>query len=452
MKNENQGYYGTQKNAKKNSCCLVSFFKICCFVAVVVSAWYFIDSGANPLDFFLDDESSQTYVTSSADEEGNSSVREAYESKKAKSAKKAKSKKSDKKAESETESSAESSSETSIEEPDIQLSDAYYYFSQLSGEDLKIYKLMLQGILNHDEEITLPANSENKLRSIYDMFMFDHPEIFYIENSFSYYGYIDRTVFLPKYTYNTDEIGQKQDQINSALSNFNTYLAGDNSEYDIIKKAYVYLIDMVDYVSDSSDNQNIYSALVNHQSVCAGYARAYQYLLQYYGIQAIYVHGESLNDDGWGSHAWNIVRCNGQYYQVDVTYGDDISDEWMKELGIHDFAYLCIDDNSMYRDHTIASEPSVPECTSLDLNFYIMNGLYSDYYDDNVVASMSNSIYSGEHTWCYQFSNYDAFAACLESISAENGIYARTVADYIGGSSYIRYQYDSTTYTIMCWY
>ncbi len=422
---------------KKNSCCLVSLLKISCFIFVIASALYFFDDVFTVFDFFDDDETSAAYSSSSAyeDEEDEESLGFEEESSKLKEVK-----------------PEESESENSIAEPEFTLSDVFYYYTELSGDELKIYKLMLQGMNNHEDSIILPADIENKLRKIYDMVMNDHPELFWVNSGFSYYSYSDRTELMPDYGYSAEEAEEKQWEISTALNNFRATLSEEDSDYDIIRKAYLYIIDTVDYVDGSSDNQNIISALVNGQSVCAGYARAFQYLLQNSGIQSFYVHGASFNDDGWDSHAWNIVRCGDQYYHVDSTYGDNIADERMISLGIHNYAYFCIDDASIGRDHKISEELPVPECNSLDLNYYVQSGRYFDYYDDSVVSSLYDSVYNGEYYWSCQFSNYDAYAACLSDISAENGLYARAVSEYIWDTSYISYIYNDTTYTITCYY
>ena len=64
-------------------------------------------------------------------------------------------------------------------------------------------------------------------------------------------------------------------------------------------------------------NQSAYSALVNGQTVCAGYARAFQYLMQQLGIPCYYCRGYSGEN-----HAWNIVELYGDYYNVDLTWDD----------------------------------------------------------------------------------------------------------------------------------
>ena len=64
-------------------------------------------------------------------------------------------------------------------------------------------------------------------------------------------------------------------------------------------------------------NQSAYSAVVNHETVCAGYARAFQFLLQQYGIPCYLCVGYAGEP-----HAWNIVCLDGKYYNVDVTWDD----------------------------------------------------------------------------------------------------------------------------------
>ena len=71
------------------------------------------------------------------------------------------------------------------------------------------------------------------------------------------------------------------------------------------------------YDASSPLGQSAYSALVHGKTVCAGYARAYQYLLQQLGIPCYYCTGYAGED-----HAWNIVKLDGDYYNVDVTWDD----------------------------------------------------------------------------------------------------------------------------------
>ncbi len=89
--------------------------------------------------------------------------------------------------------------------------------------------------------------------------------------------------------------------------------------YEKVKTVYTYLIDHAEYAS-SEDDQNIAGIFWKGQAVCAGYARAVQYLLEQFDIPCIYVEGDTRDSDE--GHAWDIVQIEGQYYYVDATNGD----------------------------------------------------------------------------------------------------------------------------------
>lgn len=61
-----------------------------------------------------------------------------------------------------------------------------------------------------------------------------------------------------------------------------------------------------------------YGGLVNRTAVCLGYAATFQLLMDLAGVECVTVTGaafSSLED-----HGWNMVRLNGNWYCVDVTW------------------------------------------------------------------------------------------------------------------------------------
>ncbi|ORX51423.1 hypothetical protein BCR36DRAFT_582968 [Piromyces finnis] len=63
--------------------------------------------------------------------------------------------------------------------------------------------------------------------------------------------------------------------------------------------------------------RTIYGSLVENKCVCEGYAEAFQYIAQQYGINCII--GRS------STHEWNYVEMDGKWYAVDVTFDDRTS-------------------------------------------------------------------------------------------------------------------------------
>ncbi|SDZ81072.1 Putative cell wall binding repeat-containing protein [Oribacterium sp. KHPX15] len=58
-----------------------------------------------------------------------------------------------------------------------------------------------------------------------------------------------------------------------------------------------------------------YNALVNGKAVCQGYAEAFQELCESAGLSTRIVSNSN--------HAWNLVKLDGQWYHVDITWADD---------------------------------------------------------------------------------------------------------------------------------
>ena len=61
-----------------------------------------------------------------------------------------------------------------------------------------------------------------------------------------------------------------------------------------------------------------YGGLVNHTAVCLGYATTFQLLMDRAGVECITVVGAA--DSSQEDHGWNMVRLNGNWYCVDVTW------------------------------------------------------------------------------------------------------------------------------------
>ena len=63
-----------------------------------------------------------------------------------------------------------------------------------------------------------------------------------------------------------------------------------------------------------------YDLLVRGTAVCSGYAEAYMDILKRAGVECTYVISEAMD------HGWNLVKIEGQWYHVDVTWDDPVQD------------------------------------------------------------------------------------------------------------------------------
>lgn len=293
-----------------------------------------------------------------------------------------------------------------------------FYYRQLTEQEQTVYREMLQGILGMEECIFLHAGKDMDTAKIYEYLLCDRPDIFWCTGDMRLSVYNSYTEMYPGYTCTTEEKKERQDQITAAAEACFQLISEEMSEYEKIKSVFEFLVGSVDYDSDAPDNQNIYSALVGKRSVCAGYSRAAQYLLKELDIECIYVTGSIK---GQGAHAWNIVKCNGMFYHMDVTFGDPVFLGEESGVSVPDnvvnYDYLCCTDTEIMTDHEMDPEPAYPSCTADDLNYYRLSGVYYESYDKaELLEDMKEGIENGNPVFVCKFAGTDVYQSAVSGI------------------------------------
>ena len=86
--------------------------------------------------------------------------------------------------------------------------------------------------------------------------------------------------------------------------------------------------------------------LLHGTGVCDSYARAYLMLMTAAGVECVIVSGMAGSDEnGWESHAWNMVKLDGTWYHVDCTWDDP------NKGGCERHTYFCVSDETLAKDH-----------------------------------------------------------------------------------------------------
>lgn len=324
-----------------------------------------------------------------------------------------------------------------------------YYFTLLNENEKKIYREMLEGIQTREKEFYITTSDEDVINRVYHALLDDHAELFWVHNREQVYtsAYPDTEYcrFTPGYSYTDAEIQEIQSAADTALEDVKALLPENAGEYETVQTVYTYLIDHTEYVS-SEDDQNIAGVFWKKQAVCAGYARAMQYLLEKLGVNCIYVEGSAEGSEE--GHAWNIVQINGQYYYVDVTNGDQpqFLEGDAVQLAEHKtiiYDYLCPFPEEYRQVYKASEEFTVPECVSTDMNFYVLNQACFDTYDyQNVYDFCKMRLDNGAAVIRFKFSSQDAFEQAKKEWIQEEGIEA--AARYylsLYGLSSVQYHY-----------
>lgn len=123
-----------------------------------------------------------------------------------------------------------------------------------------------------------------------------------------------QTLYTFQITYASDyEMEQKTTQEIQALETL-LPITSDMDTYQIVLTLYDYIANSVsyDYVDSSDEPYTAYGAMVNKKAVCQGYSLLFYRLLLDYGIDNRIIVSKT--------HAWNLVCVDGQYYECDVTW------------------------------------------------------------------------------------------------------------------------------------
>jgi len=315
--------------------------------------------------------------------------------------------------------------ETSLEE----IAEKFFY-NQLDDRQQVIYREIRNGVAHGYEEIRVDTDNAEEVSDIYRLVLFDHPEFFWVTNAglatvFTWTDGRSYTIFEPDYIHTGAAKEAMQVEIEAAVDAFLASIDPGLTEYELVRAVYEYIIMTTTYNEESSDNQNIYSVFVNRESVCAGFSKAAQLLLSRLGIFATYVTGVAYVPGVSSApipHAWNLVRVYGEYYYLDVTWG---SPAFQEGSGLADridilYDYLLLNEEKLFRTHTLAEGLVMPPVTSLYHNFFVMNDMFYETHDPGqVLEAMNASILNREDWVAFQFATPELFQAMRPIIIEE---------------------------------
>ena len=132
----------------------------------------------------------------------------------------------------------------------------------------------------------------------------------------------------------------QESQMDQAVSNVLKSLNLSNkTDYQKIKAIYDYICSNItyDYVNLNDDSyllkHTAYAALINKTAVCQGYATLFYRLSLESGVDTRVITGDS-----GGPHAWNIVKLNGKYYNLDSTWDAGSSSYYYFLKSMNDFS------------------------------------------------------------------------------------------------------------------
>ena len=203
----------------------------------------------------------------------------------------------------------------------------YPYYNILNDKGKRLYNQIYANAVALNEsflpvEDATGAEWDNAMFSV----VYDHPELFWMDTSlYTQYDYNGNVIKLSFHYY--DEIPDIPAAKEKFEASAQEMIAGAKDlESDYEKEKYIHdLLDNKLTYDFAELNQSAYSAIVYDTTVCAGYSKGFQYLMQQLGVP-------TYTCVGWGGfgilfggmHGWNIIKLDDDFYNVDCTWDDAV--------------------------------------------------------------------------------------------------------------------------------
>ena len=241
-----------------------------------------------------------------------------------------------------------------------------YYYNQLNKEQQRVYYGMKEGLLNLKDSFSVPMLSGKELSDIYFMIRMDCPEIFYsVTFTYKYYADSSTVEMVPQYLFSKSKLKEHRQAMESRVKKL-AHQAKNLDEKGKELFIHDFIVNHVKYDKLKKEySHEIIGALGNGVAVCEGMAKAVKVLCDELDIWCIIAVSEANPEKGIKyRHAWNVIRINGQYYHLDVTFDNTLSKD-----GTVRYDYVNLSDRQIFRDH----EPviwKVPACNDNDGFYY----------------------------------------------------------------------------------
>ena len=198
-------------------------------------------------------------------------------------------------------------------------------YQYLTSQDDAIGQQTREGIVYvpniYESPIYYSTLSLERAAEIFLMFNYSNPQYYFMDGGYVYNE--SSNIFVPTF-YEEFRSGSARSKATQAMKNQITScesaIAAAGSAEQKAKVAHDYIVKKVEYDDNYLTNpenpfhQSAYSVFCDDHSVCAGYTKAFEILMNGAGIDTIAV----LSTD----HAWNMIKINDSWYHMDCTWDD----------------------------------------------------------------------------------------------------------------------------------
>jgi hypothetical protein len=139
------------------------------------------------------------------------------------------------------------------------------------------------------------------------------------------------------------------------------------------------------------------------------------------------------------SHAWNLVKMDGDYYYVDTTWGNSSysgTDSTLESPFIN-YNYLGVTTDQISRTHTSNGNFCLPVCNAISDNYYIREGRFFTEWNPEEVGTLLTQAYQARTMMSVRFASSDIYNSAFDYFIGDGRI-----VDYCSGLTSLTYVED----------
>lgn len=279
---------------------------------------------------------------------------------------------------------------------------AYYFGKNLSEGSKYVYPKDLQGYVFCE-----PGTSFNDIWTAYNALTYDNPQLFWFGHAMQGYNFRNSSgkvycavvmeTEVPDYANGEKRQAAKTalyEKIDKIVDGAAVYANGYSAEWyihDYLCKNTIYDPEL-GKSGESPFDHDVTGLLLHGVCVCESYAKCTQLLINAVtetydlgDLEVRYVVGMAYGFNGKsyvrrGGHAWNQIRIDGQWYNLDTTWSD-VEPKYQSVMGDYTYDFFNVTDNPFTKEHHAfegySKIYSTSKCTATDYSY--------DNHDDNYV-------------------------------------------------------------------
>lgn len=308
-----------------------------------------------------------------------------------------------------------------------------YVYSTLTESEKTAYDAIVSAVLDYKPYVKFSETFSSKdIIKLFKLVYTQESRIFWLSNIFLNSPEASDTLNL-NYRYSVSGLDIMKGELDLAVGTVLGGLPANCTPYEAVVYFHDVIVKGCSFSAETEHANSAYGVLVDGYAQCEGYAFAMSLLCDNTNIENYVVTG--TNTDGI-SHAWNKIKLNNEWYNVDCTWNDPVLKHENPLFVKHD--YLLVPDrdilNISHFQDTEYFEP--PACTEESLNYFIMQGLMFNNAEDgihNLTEQIKKLAVAGLREAEIRFSNTNEYTTAVSRLFDNNEI--KVIIDNINGNN-----------------